>query len=76
MLQHRRALIIDTVAENIATEVRRGTVLRRAVVRERLRSEGGGQAVEDDEEILVEKAVSFSAQYSSSISFLNYPVCD
>jgi len=54
-LQHARALITDTVAQNIEVESRRGDFQRRNVVRTRRRAErerNGG-----DEEVLLENAV-------------------
>jgi len=52
-LQHRRALITDTVAQNIDDEVERGNSQRRAVVRARRAAE----RQEPDEEVAVENAV-------------------
>lgn len=53
-LQHRRALITDTVAQNIDDEVERGNAQRQVVVRARRTAE----KQEPDEEIAIEKAVS------------------
>lgn len=52
-LQHRRALVTDSVAQNIDDEVERGNSQRRAVVRARRAAE----KQEPDEEIAVENAV-------------------
>lgn len=52
-LQYQRAQLIDTIAQNIATEVKRGNAQRRAVVRVR-RSAG---REEQDDEVDVETAV-------------------
>lgn len=52
-LQHRRALVTDSVAQNIDDEVERGNSQRRAVVRARRAAE----KQEPDEEVAVENAV-------------------
>ena len=54
-LQHQRALLADAVAHNISNEVRRGNAQRRAVIKARKESTEG----EEDEEVSIEKAVSF-----------------
>ena len=53
-LQHRRVLLTDAVAEDIALEVKRGNAQRRAVIRSRRAAE----KQEPDEEIAIEHAVS------------------
>jgi centromere-localized protein 2 len=52
-LQHRRALVTDSVAQNIDDEVERGNLQRRAVVRARRAAE----KQDPDEEVAVENAV-------------------
>jgi centromere-localized protein 2 len=52
-LQHRRALVTDSVAQNIDDEVERGNSQQRAVVRARRVAE----RQDPDEEIAVENAV-------------------
>ena len=56
-LQHRRALITDTVAQNIDDEVERGNSQRRAVIRARRAAE----RQQPDEEVAVENAVCISS---------------
>lgn len=53
-LQHQRARLTDTVTRNIAAEVKRGIVQRRAVVQARRTAERD----EVDDEVDVETAVS------------------
>jgi centromere-localized protein 2 len=53
-LQNQRARITDAVAKNIITEVKRGNMQRRAVVRARREAE----KEEQDDEVAVETAVS------------------
>ncbi|EKD21401.1 uncharacterized protein L3040_000563 [Drepanopeziza brunnea f. sp. 'multigermtubi'] len=62
-LQHQRARIADTVAKNIAQEVRRGNAQRRAVVRARRDAE----REEGDDEVEIEKAL-FGATSNLPIS--------
>lgn len=52
-LQHQRSKLVDTIAQNIATEVKRGNKQRQVVVRER---RSVGREVQDDE-VDVETAV-------------------
>lgn len=52
-LQSQRNIVVDTVAQNIATEARRGVSMRREVLRERLESE----AEVVDAEIEIERAL-------------------
>ena len=53
-LQHQRARLVDAVARNITTEVKRGNTQRRAVVRAR---KAAGREEQDDE-VDIENAVS------------------
>lgn len=53
-LQHRRALVTDSVAQNIEEEVKRGKGQRRAVVRLRRAEEKEA----GDDEVVIEKTVS------------------
>ncbi|RFU28015.1 hypothetical protein B7463_g8339, partial [Scytalidium lignicola] len=53
-LQHQRAHVTDSVTRNIAAEVKRGNVQRRAVVRARRSAERAG---EEDDEIEIERAL-------------------
>ena len=66
-LQHRRALISDTVAQNIDNEVERGNAQRQVVVRARRAAE----KQEPDEEIAIEKAVSKTG-YMSCITLIDF----
>ena len=52
-LQHQRARLTDTIARNIATEVKRGDAQRRAVARTRRTAEKEMQ----DDEVDIENAV-------------------
>lgn len=53
-LQHQRARLTDAVTQNIAIEVKRGHVQRRAVARTRRTAAGE----EQDDEVDIESAVS------------------
>ncbi|RQM05316.1 hypothetical protein DH86_00001853, partial [Scytalidium sp. 3C] len=52
-LQHQRARVTDSVTRNIAAEVKRGNVQRRAVVRTRRAAENHG----GDDEVEIERAL-------------------
>lgn len=59
-LQQQRTRLTDSVARNIAGEVKRGITQRRIVVRARREAEKESQ----DDEVDVENAVSFAVAYS------------
>lgn len=69
-LQHQRARVTDSVTRNIAAEVKRGNVQRRAVVRTRRAAENHG----GDDEVEIERAVSFSRISFFKENYLNYPL--
>lgn len=71
-LQSQRNIVVDTVAQNIVAEARRGVAMRREVLREKLESE----AEVVDAEIEIERAVRILPSLLELCLFFLFRKCD